>query len=130
MAAALTAGYAWLAVAGAVWLASGTLSGGGLGYDAMVHAVFLGFVLSMVFAHAPMIVPAVLGVRLPYTPAFYAPLALLHVSLALRMIGDAAEDLLTAWRWGGALNEAAIVAFLALAMLTAIRTRPARGARP
>jgi hypothetical protein len=122
MAIALLVGDAWLAVAGAVWLAAGTLSGGGFAYDAMVHAIFLGFVFSMVFAHAPVIVPAVLGVALPYTRAFYAPLALLHMSLALRLAGDAAGEL-TAWRWGGALNEAAIVGFLALSAFTAVRAR-------
>lgn len=122
MAVALIAGYVWLAVAGGVWLARGALDGGGFGYDAMVHAIFLGFVFSMIFAHAPVIVPAVLGVALPYTPAFYAPLALLHASLALRLLGDATGNL-AAWRWGGGLDEAAIVAFLALAAVTAVRAR-------
>lgn len=122
MAVALIAGYAWLAVAGVVWLALGELSGGGFGYDAMVHAIFLGFVFSMVFAHAPVIVPAVLGVALPYRRAFYVPLALLHASLALRLAGGAA-DALTPWPWGGVLNELAIVMFLALAVASAVRAR-------
>jgi hypothetical protein len=130
MAVALIAGYAWLVVAGVVWLATGTLSGGGFAYDAMVHAIFLGFVFSMVFAHAPVIVPAVLGVRLPFTPAMYAPLAALHVSLLIRLAGDATGSV-TAWRWGGVLNEVAIVAFLAIAVLSTMRARRARtGARP
>ncbi|HWK28764.1 MAG TPA: hypothetical protein VNS09_19545 [Solirubrobacter sp.] len=122
MAVALIAGYAWLAVAGVVWLVNGALSGGGFAYDAMVHAIFLGFVFSMVFAHAPVIVPAVLGVALPYAPVFYGPLALLHASLALRLLGDAAGAQ-AAWRWGGVLNEVAIVAFLACAVTVAVRAR-------
>jgi hypothetical protein len=134
MAIALIAGYAWLAVAGCVWLASGTLAGGGFAYDAMVHAIFLGFVFSMVFAHAPVIVPAVLGVRLPFTVAMYVPLVALHVSLVIRLAGDAADST-TAWQWGGVLNEVAILAFLAVAMRSALRARrtDARergGARP
>jgi hypothetical protein len=40
-------------------------------YDAMLHAVFLGFVISMVFAHASVIFPAVLGLPFEYRPAFY-----------------------------------------------------------
>jgi hypothetical protein len=124
MAIALLAGYAWLAVAGGVWLASGTLAGGGFAYDAMVHAIFLGFVFSMVFAHAPVIVPAVLGVRLPFTVAMYVPLAALHLSLVLRLAGDA-TDSTTAWQWGGILNEVAIVAFLAVAARSAVRARRA-----
>lgn len=135
MAVALIAGYAWLAIAGAVWLGDGSLTGGGFGYDAMVHAIFLGFVFSMVFAHAPVIVPAVLGVALPYSPAFYAPLALLHGSLVLRLTGDATGTV-TLWQWGGVLNETAIVAFLVLAAGSAVRARRVavarrgRGARP
>jgi uncharacterized membrane protein len=40
--------------------------------------------MSMVFAHAPVIVPAVLRVALPFRRGFYAYLVLLHASLALR----------------------------------------------
>jgi hypothetical protein len=136
MAVALIAGYVWLAVAGAVWTAQGAFAGGGFAYDAMVHAIFLGFVFSMVFAHAQVIVPAVLGVALPHGRAFYAPLALLHAGLVLRLAGDAAGSV-WAWRWGGATDELAIVAFLGVAVAAARRGRrrrpagaPVRGARP
>jgi hypothetical protein len=129
MAIALLAGYVWLAVGGIVWLTTGTLSGGGFAYDAMLHAIFLGFVFSMVFAHAPVGVPAVLGVPLPYTPAMYGPLGALHVSLAIRLLGDAGASV-TAWQWGGALNEAAIISFLAVAVGSALRARRARGRQP
>lgn len=129
MAVALLAGYFWLAVAGGAWLWSGALAGGGFTYDAMVHTIFLGFVFSMVFAHAPVIVPAVLGVALPYGRALYAPLALLHAGLVLRLFGDLGESI-PAWRWGGVLDEAAILSFLALAAGLAIRARRARRAAP
>lgn len=39
----------------------------------------------MVFGHALIILPALLPVQLSYTPLLYAPLTLLHASLALRM---------------------------------------------
>jgi hypothetical protein len=110
-AACLLSGYAWLAVAGAILLVSGGASNGAL-YDAVLHALFLGFVLAMVFGHAPIIFPAVLAVPVPYRPAFYAHLALLHASLALRIGGDVFE----LWRlreWGGLFNAAAILVFLA-----------------
>ncbi|MCD6726016.1 MAG: hypothetical protein LT070_02130 [Solirubrobacteraceae bacterium] len=122
MAAALISGYAWLGVAGVVWLVDGKLVGYGFGYDAMLHAIFVGFVFSMIFAHAPVIVPAVLSVALPYRPAFYAPLALLHAGLVIRLLGGAFESSGT-WRLGGALNELAIVGYLALAAATAVRAR-------
>jgi hypothetical protein len=122
MAVALAVGYLWLGVAGGLWLAIGRLADG-RDYDAMLHAVFLGFVFSMVFAHAPVIVPAVLRVRLPYHPVTYLPLGLLHASLALRLLGgDAVGDTL-AWQVGGVLNEVAVLLFLALTAGTVIRAR-------
>lgn len=129
MAAALIAGYVWLAVGGAVWLAAGATVGAGFTYDAMVHAIFLGFVFSMVFAHAPVIIPAVLGVSLPYRPVLYVPLALLHAGLAVRLIGDATGNL-TAWRWGGVMGEMAIVLFIGLSAALAVRARRGRRVRP
>lgn len=125
MAAALIAGYGWLAVGGALWLVAGAPPGGGFTYDAMVHSIFLGFVFSMVFAHAPVIVPAVLGVSLPYRPVLYLPLALLHAGLAIRLAGDAAGNL-AAWRWGGVMGEVAIVLFVALAAVLAVSARRGR----
>ncbi|WP_205718332.1 hypothetical protein [Actinomadura sp. WMMA1423] len=105
----LLAGYAWLAVAGTIWLAAGRPAGGGP-YDAALHAVFLGFVMSMVFGHAPVILPAVLRVRLPFHPVLYAPLVLLHASLLVRLAGDLAgvSALRTA---GGVLGEASLLLF-------------------
>ncbi|MDE3070180.1 MAG: hypothetical protein KGJ43_05580 [Acidobacteriota bacterium] len=129
MASALLAGYAWLAVAGALW-ASGSWSVAGRAYDASLHAVFLGFAMSMVFAHAPVIVPAVLRRPLPFNRVFYSHLVLLHASLALRLAGGdlAGDDAL--WRWGGALNELAILLFLAVSAGVAVRAgrKPRRGA--
>lgn len=125
MAIALTIGYFWLAVAGVVWLFSGALTGFGFSYDAMLHAIFVGFVFSMIFAHAPVIVPAVLGVPLPFRMSFYGPLALLHIGLAIRLIGDAADNA-TLWKTGGVINEIAILAFLAIAAASTVRAR--RGA--
>jgi hypothetical protein len=81
IAVALLAGYVWLAVAGVLWTVDAPVSGGPA-YDAAVHAVFLGFVMSMVFAHAPVIVPALLRVSLPFRRFFYAHLALLQLRLS------------------------------------------------
>ncbi len=65
IAACLLCGYAWLAIASVIILAGVEMQPGRLAYDAALHAVFLGFVFSMVFGHAPIIVPAVFGVRCP-----------------------------------------------------------------
>lgn len=122
MAVALLLGYGWLAVGGLLWTINGNPDGGPA-YDAMLHAVFLGFVMSMVFAHAPVIVPAVLGRPMPYRRILYVPLALLHASLALRLIGGDAAGSLVARQWGGTLNEVAILMFVFLAGAAMIRAR-------
>lgn len=122
MAVALLTGYAWLAVGGGLWVAFGHMSHG-RAYDAMLHAVFLGFVISMIFAHAPVIVPSVLGRPLPYRPSFYLPLALLHVTLLLRLVGGDAAGNRIAWQWGGSLNEVSLLLFVTLAATSVISTR-------
>ena len=113
MALALLTGYVWLAGAGVLWTAYAPLADGSA-YDASLHAVFLGFVMSMVFAHAPVIVPAVLRVPLPFRRGFYAHLVLLHLSLALRLIGGDLAGSTVLWQWGGIAGEVAILLFLAV----------------
>ena len=117
MAAALLTGYAWLATGGVLWVVFGHMTrptGHQASYDAMLHAIFLGFVISMIFAHAPVIVPAVLGRPLPYHRWFYVPLVLLHASLLLRLIAGDALDNRTSWQWGGTLNEVALLLYMAI----------------
>jgi hypothetical protein len=127
IAVCLLSGYGWLAAGALVMLGAGALAPGTRAWDAALHALALGFVFSMVFGHAPIIFPAVLRVAVPYTPAFYAPLALLHGSLALRLLGDAATD--PDWlRIGGLLNALALAAFVLGMIITVARGR--RGARP
>jgi hypothetical protein len=114
MAACMLAGYAWLGVAGATWLVGGPATAGAR-YDAVIHAVFLGFTLSMIMAHAPVILPTVLRRPLPYSPVLALPPVLLHASLVVRLwLGDA-HGVTAAWRWGGVLNIAAVLLFVALA---------------
>jgi hypothetical protein len=131
VALALLPGYVWLAVGGFLWLRDGAAVAG-FAHDAELHALFLGFVFSMIFGHAPVIFPGVLGLRIPFRRVFYVHLALLHVGLALRIGGDLAGSF-DAARWGGLLNATAIALFL-LATLgsAALARRPsaAAAARP
>lgn len=122
MAVCMLAGYAWAGVAAATWLVSGSVTDGD-GYDAVVHAVFLGFTISMVMAHAPVILPAVTGRALPYHPALYGPVALLHASLVVRIwLGDGL-GMPHAWRVGAVLNVIALLSFVAVAAARAIGGR-------
>lgn len=112
MAITMTGGCLWLGAGGIVAFVTGTAMPGTL-YDAMLHAVFLGFVVSMVFAHAPLIFPDIFGVPLPYRARFYAHVILLHASLVLRLTGDLFEDYGRLRPWGGMLNAMAVLLFLA-----------------
>lgn len=125
----LLAGYVWLGLAGLFWLVGPEGFPGAFWYDAMVHSLFLGFVFSMIFGHAPTIIPSVTGIAVPYTPAFYLHVGLLHGSLLLRVAGDLTTSL-EARAWGGLLNVVAVLLFAALTVRAA-RSRPAaRGPRP
>ncbi len=114
----LLSGYVWLVVSGLSLLTNpGELAG--LRYDLILHTLYVGFVLTMIFGHAPIIVPALTGRAVDYRGHFYLPLILLHTSLLLRAGGDHFL-LLTARRWGGLLNEVALLLFLGV-MVAAVR---------
>jgi hypothetical protein len=131
VALALLPGYVWLAVGGVLWLRDGAAVAG-FAHDAELHAIFVGFVFSMIFGHAPVIFPGVLGVAIPFRRFFYVHLTLLHAGLALRVGGDLAGNFTTA-RWGGLLNASAIGLFLVATVASAAlarRMRTARAAAP
>ena len=87
---AILLGHGWLAIAGVLLLIVPP-GASAFSYDAAVHAIAIGCVLSMIFGHAPIILPAVTGVRVRYTEYLYVPLGLLHVAVVLRVAGDMFE---------------------------------------
>lgn len=111
IAVCLLSGHAWLGISGLLAVLFGGVVAGPQ-YDALLHSLFLGFVFSMIFGHAPIIFPAVIGVSMSFQSSFYAHLVLLHLTLLLRMAGD-----LTGWmsgrQWGGLLNVFTVLLFLA-----------------
>lgn len=118
----MLAGYGWLAVAGGLWVAQGLGVGPWLVHDAALHALFLGFVMSMVMGHAPIILPAVLRVPLPHTGLAWVPLAVLHASLLVRVGADlAGSTWLRGWAAHG--NVTALLLFVAASVLVAVRSR-------
>lgn len=118
MAVCLLGGYAWLAVAGVAWAATAL----GLPLrDAALHALGLGFIVSMMMGHAPVILPAIARVKLQFGTFFYVPLALLHLSLLLRLVAGMAADPLRST--GAFLNAAAIALFAATIAGAAIAWR-------
>jgi len=124
IASCLFAGFIWLGIGGALQLYFGALFAGPY-YDAALHTVFVGFVISMIFGHAPIIFPAILGAPVTYRPAFYIHLALLHLSLLIRLLGDLTNQF-DIRRWGGFLNELAILLFLVATLYSIIQTKSQR----
>lgn len=115
-ASGVLAGAVWLLATGLLLAAREVPPAGPL-HDAAVHGVLVGYVLSMVFAHAPIILPAVGRVTVRFTPLLYAPLAALHGGLALRVLGDLVGE--PAWRRDGAIASALALALFALTVVGA-----------
>lgn len=114
-------GYAWLGIAGIALLLH-TPATTAFGYDIALHAVLIGFVISMVFGHALIILPAVTQWRVVYSSLLYGPLALLHISTLLRIVSGLVE-----WQFSrqvsGLLAVVAIVAFIIVMAVTTLRAR-------
>jgi hypothetical protein len=124
MAVCMLSGYVWLGLAGIALIAFPP-DATAYGYDLALHAVLIGFVLSMVFGHALVILPAVARIRVRYAPVLYAPLSLLHVSIMLRIGADLAEW--DVWRKGsGILTLLALLAFVGSLAAIGWRGRRAR----
>ncbi len=125
MAICLLSGYAWLAVAGLCWAAYAV---GWPCRDAALHALGLGFIVSMVMGHAPVILPAVAGIKLHFDHRFYLPLLALHGSLLVRLLPGGFDP---AWRaMGSGLNALAIVLFAATVVSAAWSWRQRHPAIP
>lgn len=114
----LMSGFVWLALGGVILLGWSPLVAGPM-YDAALHAIFLGFVFSMIFGHAPIIFPAILELPIRFRTLAYLPLLLLNITLALRIAGDwFLSQTLREW---GALGSAAAILFYFLVTASSLR---------
>lgn len=119
MAACLLAGHGWLLVAGLAW---GAHALGHPTRDVALHALGLGFLVSMVMGHAIVILPALARVKVLYGAWFYGPFVLLQLSLAWRFVGRLS---------GGAVANAAALVLFAITLLgSAIAWRRRHGGAP
>ena len=106
----LLVGYGWVAIAALIWVVEGPVLAG-YRYDAVIHSLTLGFVMSMIFAHAPVIVPAIARKQLPYHPVMWVTWGILQTGLLLRIVAGIRQvDGL--WQFAGTLNVVAVLAFL------------------
>ncbi len=126
IACCLLSGYAWLAAAGLLGLAGAFTPGDGW-RDAALHAIGLGFVFAMVFGHAPIILPAVTRIKIPYHPVLYLPLTLLHLSLGVRVFGGLSDNFKL--RHDAALINALVLLVFIGTLVTLVSRNRSRGTR-
>lgn len=118
---ALLTGYGWLIIGGILGIMFG-LPYAGLVYDAILHIFLVGFVFSMIFAHAAVIIPSLTGRIVSWSRYFYLPLLILHGFLLVRVAGDLL--FLPLLRSIGSYgNVAAILLFLGGIVFQLIRNR-------
>lgn len=114
---ALLLAYAWMGLGGALLAGWGALPPA-TAKDMVYHAVGLGFIFTMILAHAPVILPAVLG----GAPIRRAPVGLFWLfqgTTVLRLVGDVAVAKAPAlWAWTGWPTGLLHTVFLALYMVT------------
>lgn len=109
-------GAAWLVVSG-LTLSVLEVPPAGPRYDAALHALFVGYVLSMVFAHAPLILPSVARIALPMHGVLFVPMAVLQLGLVVRLVGDF-TDQFSVRQVGALLNVAALPLFLVCVLIS------------
>jgi hypothetical protein len=65
-------------------------------------------------------------VKIPYHPAFYLPLLVLHASLLLRVVGGVGGEFVVL-RSGGLANAIALLLFIATMLISVLRGRKGAG---
>ncbi len=104
----LLAGFVWLLVTGLLLFFKPSSV---YMYDATIHAFFLGFTFSMIFAHGPVIYPGIAGIpKRAFHVSLYLWCLLLQFSLVIRLFAD--FDVLFKLReLSGLLNVIALLGF-------------------
>jgi len=125
---AVLLGAAWLACSGGLIFCLGLPAAGPV-YDAALHGVFVGFVLSLVFGHALIVLPAVARMSVPFHALLYVPLAMLHAGLVARWSGDLLGQPLLR-QGGGLLNALALMGFPISVVWSRHRIRAPLGSQP
>lgn len=120
IAACLLTAYIWLGFAGLMALWKGAVYAG-FDYSLILHAFLLGFVFSMIFGHMPIILPALTGLKLEYSPLFYGHLMLLHLTLLIRSTANLIQSV-SIGQWGGLFNVLTILLFMGVTIFTLLRS--------
>ncbi len=105
----LTLGYLWL-LASAVFMIF--VNNGAFALDALLHSFFLGFTISMLFAHGPLIFPTLLGkTGQRFHGLLWIWLSIFQLSVVTRITADLLTMPLLR-KWAGMVNGITILFFL------------------
>ncbi len=119
----LLMGYCWLWVSGLLFLFEKT---GYVHYDALLHTFFIGFVFSMILAHAPIILPGVLGLsQRPYHPSLYVWGVLLQITLLVRVMGGMLS--MSQLKYFGGLANGIVILLFLVNLAVVVRWKLGRG---
>ncbi|MDN4165025.1 hypothetical protein QWY31_05895 [Cytophagales bacterium LB-30] len=119
---ALYAGYGWLIALGLVLF---SMEDSAFFYDVFVHAFFLGFAFSMIWAHAPLIFPSLIKKQGPaYHPIIWFGWSLFQITLLARLL-SALLGASTLRQWFGMTNGLSIfLLFASIAWYYSVSPKP------
>lgn len=106
--------YAWGLVAAFVWLFA-PIEAGGYWTDMGLHALALGFVMTMVIAHADVIIPSVTRRPMPFHPVLWVSWAMVQAGLTLRLAGTV-RGTQTLWKAGDTVSDIGVLTMMVLDM--------------
>lgn len=119
MGTCMLSAYAWGLLAALIWMAAPVDSGTYWG-DMALHALAVGFIVTMVIAHVCMIVPSVIRRPLPFHPLLWGAWALMQVGLLIRLLG-AIRLYTPLWKAGNLLNVLGILSMMLIVVYLAAR---------
>lgn len=119
MGTCMLSAYAWGLLASLIWMAAPVDSGTYWG-DMALHALAVGFIMTMVIAHVCMIVPSVIRRPLPFHPLLWGAWALMQVGLLIRLFG-AIRLYTPLWKAGNLLNVLGILSMMLIVVYLAAR---------
>lgn len=97
---ALRFAYTWL-FAGSLAMICWTVIPAAIVKDVLFHLMGLGFIFTMILAHAPLILPSALG-KLPSQKAPWIPFVIFQLMTTIRILGDFSVLYgMSAWMWSG-----------------------------
>ena len=119
MGTCMLSAYAWGLLAALIWMVAPLDSSTYWG-DMALHALAVGFIMTMVIAHVCMIVPSVIRRPLPFHPLLWGAWALMQVGLLIRLLG-AIRLYTPLWKAGNLLNVLGILSMMLTVVYLAAR---------